>query len=66
MDDMRRCRHREMTMRPMVLAGLGVGALAPQLGSVTGSLPVLAVIALIALYFTRKLPTKQPASTAAT
>jgi hypothetical protein len=37
-----------------------------RLGALRASLSVLALIALIALFFTRRLPTEQPASTAAT
>ncbi len=37
-----------------------------RLGALRTSLSVLALIALIALFFTRRLPTEQPASTAAT
>jgi MFS family permease len=37
-----------------------------RLEGLRASLSVLAVIALIALYFTRKIPTEQPSSTAAT
>ncbi|MGH9288342.1 MAG: MFS transporter, partial [Acidimicrobiales bacterium] len=36
-----------------------------RLDALRASLSVLAVIALIALFFTRRIPTKQPASTPA-
>jgi hypothetical protein len=37
-----------------------------RLDALRASLSVLAVIALIALFFTRRIPTKQPASTPGT
>src|SRR5207302_756375 len=68
----------EIVTWPMLLAGLGVGALASQLGSVTVSsvsdeqsgevdglrsaLSVLGVIGLLAMFLTFRLPTKPPAA----
>ena len=70
----------EIVTVPLLLAGLGIGALASQLGAVTvstvpdeqspdvGSLQntatnfPLALVALIALFFSRRIPTEQPAS----